>query len=86
MNPALATAKRLAERHGGEGGSVGVHSFRVLVLTADDAVILGLPGKTRTIAHQTTSREAYVPGVLLAIRRVSSKARFCGLDELLGLD
>ncbi len=86
MNPALATAKRLAERHGGEEGSVAVHSCRVPGFIADEEVILGLPGQTLTIAHQTTSREAYVPGVLLAIRRVSSKARFCGLDELLGLD
>ncbi|HEY3195857.1 MAG TPA: 4-hydroxy-tetrahydrodipicolinate reductase [Candidatus Dormibacteraeota bacterium] len=72
---------------GGEEGSVAVHSVRLPGFVADQEVIFGLPGQTLTIAHRTTSREAYVPGVLLAIRRVTSEPRFYrGLDQLLGLD
>jgi dihydrodipicolinate reductase len=45
-----------------------------------------LPGQTLSIIHRTTSREAYVPGVLLAIRKVTGEPKFYrGLDELLGL-
>jgi 4-hydroxy-tetrahydrodipicolinate reductase len=71
---------------GGEEGGVGVHSLRLPGFVADQEVIFGSPGQTLTIAHRTTSREAYVPGVLLAIRRVTSGAQFYrGLDKLLGL-
>jgi 4-hydroxy-tetrahydrodipicolinate reductase len=99
---ALATARRLAARgkfeysrpekvtldhtRGGEEGSVGVHSVRLPGLVADQEVIFGLTGQTLTITHRTTSREAFVPGVLLAVRRVVAEPRFYrALDELLGL-
>ena len=76
----------LESTRGGEEGGVAVHSIRLPGLVADQEVILGLPGQTLTIAHRTTSREAYVPGVLLAIRRVVAEPRFYrGLDQLLGL-
>jgi 4-hydroxy-tetrahydrodipicolinate reductase len=72
---------------GGEEGGVAVHSVRLPGFVADQEVIFGLPGQTLTIAHRTTSREAYVPGVLLAVRAVTSGLRFYrGLDQLLGLD
>jgi 4-hydroxy-tetrahydrodipicolinate reductase len=99
---ALATARRLASRRkfsynrpekvtleaarGGEEGGVAVHSVRLPGLVADQEVVFGLPGQTLTIAHRTTSREAYAPGVLLAIRKVSSERKFYrGLEEMLGL-
>jgi len=99
---ALATARRLAAKkgysynrpekvtlpntRGGEEGAVGVHSVRLPGLVADQEVIFGLPGQTLTITHRTTSRECYVPGVLLAIRRIAGEPRFYrGLDALLGL-
>lgn len=76
----------LAGTRGGEEGNVAVHSVRLPGFVADQEVIFGLPGQTLTIAHRTTSREAYVPGVLLAIRMVTSQPRFYrGLDALLGL-
>ena len=72
---------------GGEEGNVAVHSVRLPGFVADQEVIFGLPGQTLTITHRTTSREAYVPGVLLAIRKVTSEPHFYrGLDQLLGLD
>jgi 4-hydroxy-tetrahydrodipicolinate reductase len=81
-----AEKETLPGTRGGEEGGVAIHSVRLPGFVADQEVIFGLPGQTLTIAHRTTSREAYVPGVLLAIRRVTSEPRFYrGLDELLGL-
>jgi 4-hydroxy-tetrahydrodipicolinate reductase len=99
---ALATARRLAARQkfqysqtekitlegvrGGEEGGVGVHSVRLPGLVADQEILFGLAGQTLTITHRTTSREAFVPGVLLAVRRVVVEPRFYrALDQLLGL-
>jgi 4-hydroxy-tetrahydrodipicolinate reductase len=76
---ALATGRRL-------GGEVPIHSVRLPGLVADQEVIFGLPGQTLTITHRTTGREAFAPGVLLAIRSVIQGPRFYrALDELLGL-
>jgi 4-hydroxy-tetrahydrodipicolinate reductase len=61
------TAKATAARM---GGTVPVHSVRLPGLVAHQEVILGGPGETLTIRHDTTSREAFVPGVLLAVDRV----------------
>src|SRR3989440_3377894 len=81
-----AEKETLPGTRGGEEGGVAVHSVRLPGFVADQEVIFGLPGQTLTIAHRTTSREAYVPGVLLAIRKVTSEPRFYrGLDQLLGL-
>jgi 4-hydroxy-tetrahydrodipicolinate reductase len=81
-----AEKETLAGTRGGEEGGVGVHSVRLPGFVADQEVIFGLPGQTLTIAHRTTSREAYVPGVLLAIRKVTAEAGFYrALDELLAL-
>ena len=81
-----AEKETLAGTRGGEEGGIAVHSIRLPGFVADQEVIFGLPGQSMTIAHRTTSREAYVPGVLLAIRRVTTEPRFYrGLDDLLGL-
>jgi 4-hydroxy-tetrahydrodipicolinate reductase len=71
---------------GGEEGGVGVHSVRLPGLVADQEVLFGLPGQTLSVAHRTTSRECYAPGVLLAIRSIVAEPRFYrGLDALLRL-
>jgi 4-hydroxy-tetrahydrodipicolinate reductase len=58
-----ATAARMA-------GDVPIHSVRLPGLVAHQEVILGGAGETLTIRHDTTSREAFAPGVLLALRTV----------------
>ncbi|HEY3763738.1 MAG TPA: dihydrodipicolinate reductase C-terminal domain-containing protein [Gaiellales bacterium] len=75
---ALATAARM-------GGDVPIHSVRLPGLVAHQEVILGALGQTLTIRHDTTSREAFVPGVLLALRRVGGLAPgvTSGLDAIL---
>jgi 4-hydroxy-tetrahydrodipicolinate reductase len=61
------TAKATAERIGG----APIHSVRLPGLVAHQEVLLGGDGQLLTIRHDTYSREAYVPGVLLALERVA---------------
>jgi 4-hydroxy-tetrahydrodipicolinate reductase len=61
------TAKATAERMGTDPP---IHSIRLPGLVAHQEVIFGGPGETLTIRHDTTSREAFVPGVLLALDKV----------------
>ena len=76
----------VAGARGGESEGVGLHSLRIPGVVAEQEVLLGLAGQTLAIAHRTTSRECYVPGVLLAVRRVAAEPRFYrGLEPLLGL-
>jgi 4-hydroxy-tetrahydrodipicolinate reductase len=67
------------------GGDVPIHSVRLPGLVAHQEVILGGPGQTLTIRHDTTSREAFVPGVLLALERLATlpPGLTVGLDALL---
>ncbi|HEX7626334.1 MAG TPA: dihydrodipicolinate reductase C-terminal domain-containing protein [Gaiellaceae bacterium] len=76
------TAKLTAERMGGD---VPIHSVRLPGLNAHQEVILGGAGQTLTIRHDALSREAYTPGVLLALERLSSlpPGLTVGLDALL---
>lgn len=72
---------------GGEFESIGVHSLRLPGVVADQEVVFGALGQTLTIAHRTTSRDAFMPGVLATIRAVAETGRFYrSLDEVLGLD
>lgn len=76
------TARLTAERM---GGGVPIHSVRLPGLQAHQEVILGAPGEVLTIRHDATSREAYTPGVLLALERLASlpPGLTVGLDALL---
>ena len=76
------TAKLTAERMGGD---VPIHSVRLPGLNAHQEVILGGPGQVLTIRHDATSREAYAPGVLLALERLPAlpPGLTVGLDALL---
>ncbi len=76
------TARATAARMQGE---VPIHSVRLPGLVAHQAVILGGPGETLTIRHDTTSREAFVPGVLRALEGVRDlpPGLTVGLDALL---
>ncbi len=76
------TAKATAALMAGE---TPIHSIRLPGLVAHQAVILGGTGETLTIRHDTTSREAFVPGVLLALERLRGlpPGVTVGLDALL---
>jgi 4-hydroxy-tetrahydrodipicolinate reductase len=76
------TAKLTAELIGGD---VPIHSVRVAGLNAHQEVILGAPGQVLTIRHDAISREAYTPGVLLALEKLPTlpPGVTVGLDALL---
>jgi 4-hydroxy-tetrahydrodipicolinate reductase len=76
------TAKATAAAMGGEPP---IHSVRLPGLVAHQEVLLGGPGELLTIRHDTFSREAFVPGVLLALERLLSlpPGLTVGLDALL---
>jgi 4-hydroxy-tetrahydrodipicolinate reductase len=76
------TAKRTAELMDGE---VPIHSVRLPGLVAHQEVILGDVGQTLTIRHDSVDRESFMPGVLLAVRRVSGleTSPLVGLEHLL---
>jgi len=100
---ALATARRIAgERRsawsgpdaesvpgvrGGEVEGIRVHAIRLPGLVAHQEVILGDVGQTLSIRHDSMDRSSFMPGVLLAIRDVSTRPGLTvGLEPLLGLD
>ena len=63
---------------------IRVHSVRLPGLVAHQEVILGGPGQTLSIRHDTTDRSCFMPGVLMAIRAVGSRPGLTvGLDALL---
>jgi 4-hydroxy-tetrahydrodipicolinate reductase len=63
------TARATAELLPGE---TPIHSVRLPGLVAHQEVIFGGPGQALTIRHDTFSREAFVPGVLLAVERLGT--------------
>jgi 4-hydroxy-tetrahydrodipicolinate reductase len=67
------------------GGDVPVHSVRLPGLVAHQEVLFGDEGQLLTIRHDAYSREAYVPGVLLALERLATlpPGLTVGLDALL---
>ena len=66
-------------------GEVPIHSVRLPGLVADQDVILGDVAQTLTIRHVTTDRTSFMPGVLLAVRRVAAlpDSLVVGLERLL---
>jgi 4-hydroxy-tetrahydrodipicolinate reductase len=81
------TAKRTAQlMAAATGGSPPpIHSVRLPGLVAHQEVILGDVGQTLTIRHDSLSRESFIPGVLLAVRRVGglTEPLTVGLESLL---
>jgi 4-hydroxy-tetrahydrodipicolinate reductase len=81
------TAKRTAELIGEAGGNVHepIHSVRLPGLVAHQEVTFGGEGQTLSIRHDSINRSSFMPGVLLAIRKVADlPERFViGLEELL---
>jgi 4-hydroxy-tetrahydrodipicolinate reductase len=65
---------------------VRIHSVRLPGFNAHQEVLFGSLGQILTIRHDALGREAYVPGVALAIRQVSNHVGLVqGLDTLMGL-
>jgi 4-hydroxy-tetrahydrodipicolinate reductase len=80
---AALTAALMAKASGREAPPI--HSVRLPGLVAHQEVLLGDLGQTLSIRHDSTSRESFMPGVLLAVRRVGGLEQplVVGLQELL---
>jgi 4-hydroxy-tetrahydrodipicolinate reductase len=98
---ALATARRVVQERagafsgpadeslpgvrGGDLEGVRIHSVRLPGLVAHQEVILGGTGQTLTIRHDSMDRSSFMPGVLIAIKAVSTRLGLTvGLEPLLG--
>jgi 4-hydroxy-tetrahydrodipicolinate reductase len=86
FNPAaVAETETVAGARGGTyGENIRIHSVRLPGLIAHQEVIFGGLGQILTLRHDTTDRAAYMPGVLLGIRKVLQlKSLVYGLEKLL---
>jgi 4-hydroxy-tetrahydrodipicolinate reductase len=76
------TAARTAELMEGD---VPIHSVRLPGIMSDQDVIFGEVGQSLVLRHVTTSTASFMPGVLLAVRRVADlpESPVVGLERLL---
>lgn len=75
------------QARGGEFHGIRVHSVRLPGLVAHQEVIFGGPGQVLTIRHDSMGRESFMPGVVLAIRKVMQMSGpVFGLDKAMGLE
>lgn len=83
--PSGTAARTAAMISPGHAEDVPIHSVRLPGLVAHQEVILGDIGQTLTIRHDSIDRESFMPGVLLAIRRVRTleHSPVVGLEHLL---
>ncbi len=78
--------EKASNSRGEQVEGVNIHSVRLPGLLAHQEVILGASGQTLRIRHDQISREAFMPGVILAIKEVVNRQGLIyGLDALLGL-
>jgi 4-hydroxy-tetrahydrodipicolinate reductase len=71
---------------GGHIEGISIHSVRLPGFLAHQEVIFGTVGQTLTVRHDTISREAFMPGVTMAIKHVvKAKGLVHGLENLLDL-
>ena len=79
-----ATEQELPGARGARVDGIPVHSLRVRGLVAHQEVILGGPGETLSIRHDSLDRTSFMPGVVLAVRRVQDHPGLTvGLDAYL---
>ena len=81
-----ATSTSLPGARGADVDGVPVHSVRLAGLVAHQEVLFGTAGETLTIRHDSMDRTSFVPGVLLAVRRVAEHPGLTvGIEALLNL-
>jgi len=82
-----ATSTGLEGARGADVEGVRVHGLRVRGLVAHQEVILGSPGETLTIRHDSLERASFTPGVLTGLRAIADRPGLTvGLEHLLDLD
>jgi 4-hydroxy-tetrahydrodipicolinate reductase len=82
-----ATSTSLEGARGADVDGIRVHGLRIRGLVAHQEVILGGPGETLTIRHDSLDRVSFMPGVLLGLRRIAATPGLTvGLESFLGLE
>ncbi|MFZ9738320.1 MAG: 4-hydroxy-tetrahydrodipicolinate reductase [Prochlorotrichaceae cyanobacterium] len=83
--PLVAETEKVAGARGAEvAEGIRIHSIRLPGLIAHQELIFGAPGELYTLRHDTSDRACYMPGVLLAIRKVQQlEGLIYGLDKIL---
>ena len=67
-------------------GRFRVHSVRLRGMVAHQEVLLGTMGQSLSIRHDSYDRSSFMPGVLLAVKKVADTPGLTiGLDQVLGL-
>jgi 4-hydroxy-tetrahydrodipicolinate reductase len=81
-----ATSTGLPAARGADVDGIPVHSVRLAGLVAHQEVLFGTQGETLTIRHDSIDRTSFVPGVLLAVRRIRDfPGLTIGIEPLLDL-
>ncbi|MCV7067447.1 4-hydroxy-tetrahydrodipicolinate reductase [Mycolicibacterium farcinogenes] len=81
-----ATSTGLDGARGADVDGVPVHSVRLAGLVAHQEVLFGTQGETLTIRHDSLDRSSFVPGVLLAVRKIAERPGLTiGIEPLLDL-
>ena len=81
-----ATSTGLEGARGADVDGIPVHSIRLAGLVAHQEVLFGTQGETLTIRHDSLDRTSFVPGVLLAVRKVHERPGLTvGIEPLLDL-
>jgi 4-hydroxy-tetrahydrodipicolinate reductase len=79
-----ATKEEMAGARGSDVKGVKVHSLRATGLIAHQEVLFGTAGETLTLRHDSYDRKSFMPGVLLAVRKVVERRGLTvGLGPLL---
>lgn len=83
----VETIEKIRGVRGGEYGGIHMHSVRLPGLIAHQEVLFGNTGQTLTIRHDSTSRESFMPGVILAVRKIRDyDGLVYGLERMLGIE
>ena len=83
----VAEKQTLSGTRGGDYEGINVHSARMPGRVARHEVVFGGTGQTLTMIHDSINRESFMPGVLMAVKRVVKQdGLIVGLDRVLGLD
>jgi 4-hydroxy-tetrahydrodipicolinate reductase len=81
-----ATSTSLPGARGADVDGIPVHAVRLAGLVAHQEILFGTEGETLTIRHDSLDRTSFVPGVLLAVRRIKERSGLTvGLEALLNL-
>ena len=82
-----ATSTQLDGARGADVDGIRVHGLRIRGMVAHQEVILGGPGETLTIRHDSMDRASFTPGVLVGVRNISDiPGLTVGLENFLDLD